>query len=462
MASYRRAKLALDAFRSFSSKTTAAAHRLPSIQESVSPIHRTASSIVASNPVKFSASHPYSSLSERFGLGLGSRTLQSSVARRGVVIPNNNPFGGGARRFYYVDPRRAQHFKPRGYRRWFRNPRNVLIVVLVSSGVVITVFFGNLETVPYTKRKHFVLLSSNMEKKMGESQFQELKGSFRGRILPAIHPDSVRVRLIAKDIIEALQRGVSHEQGWKELDYASTADGTDAAAADSGRARETHKMLSEDEGKPETDWGKQDEILDDKWVEKTRKKGRKAGTSHLDGLNWEVVVVDQPVVNAFCLPGGKIVVFTGLLKHFSTDAEIATIIGHEVGHAVARHSAEGITKNLWVAIVQIILFQFIAADLANTMSTLFLRLPFSRKMEIEADYIGLLLMASAGYDPRIAPSVYEKLGKISGESALRNYLSTHPSGKKRSRLLAQAHVMEEALNVYRETLSGREVEGFFL
>ncbi|CAL1405106.1 unnamed protein product [Linum trigynum] len=459
MATYRRAKLALDAFRRFSSKTAADAAHRPSFQDSASRIHRTA----APNPAKFSTSHPYSSLRESFGLGLGSRTLQSSAARRGIVIPNHNPFGGGgARRFYYVDPRQVQHFKPRGYRRWLRNPRNVLIVVLVSSGVVITVYFGNLETVPYTKRKHFVLLSSDMERKMGESQFQELKGSFKGKILPAIHPDSVRVRLIAKDIIEALQRGVSHEQGWKELGYASTVDGADAAAGRSGRARETHKMLSEDEGKPEADWGNQDEILDDKWVEKTRQKGRKAGTSHLDGLNWEVVVVDQPVVNAFCLPGGKIVVFTGLLKHFSSDAEIATIIGHEVGHAVARHGAEGITKNLWFAIVQIILFQFITPDLANTMSTLFLRLPFSRKMEIEADYIGLLLMASAGYDPRMAPGIYEKLGKIGGESALRNYLSTHPSGKKRSRLLAQAHVMEEALNLYSETLSGREVEGFFL
>jgi predicted Zn-dependent protease len=56
----------------------------------------------------------------------------------------------------------------------------------------------------------------------------------------------------------------------------------------------------------------------------------KADASHLDGLNWEILVVNEPVVNAFCLPGGKIVVFTGLLEHFRTDAEIATIIGHEV------------------------------------------------------------------------------------------------------------------------------------
>ncbi len=79
---------------------------------------------------------------------------------------------------------------------------------------------------------------------------------------------------------------------------------------------------------------------------------------------------------------------------------------------------------------------------------------------MEADYIGLLLISSAGYDPRVAPKVYEKLGKVTGESALRDYLSTHPSGKKRAQLLAQAQVMEEALSIYREVRSGRGIEGF--
>ncbi|KAF3617041.1 hypothetical protein FXO37_34801 [Capsicum annuum] len=87
-------------------------------------------------------------------------------------------------------------------------------------------------------------------------------------------------------------------------------------------------------------------------------------------------------------------------------------------------------------------------------------LNFATSMEMEADYIGLLLMASAGYNPRIAPSVYEKLGKISGESALRDYLSTHPSGKKRAQLLAQAKVMDEALTIYREVQAGKGIEGF--
>lgn len=79
---------------------------------------------------------------------------------------------------------------------------------------------------------------------------------------------------------------------------------------------------------------------------------------------------------------------------------------------------------------------------------------------MEADYIGVLLMASAGYDPRVAPQVYEKLGRVAGDSSLQDYLNTHPSGKKRAKLLAQAQVMEEALSLYREVQAGRGVEGF--
>jgi predicted Zn-dependent protease len=81
-------------------------------------------------------------------------------------------------------------------------------------------------------------------------------------------------------------------------------------------------------------------------------------------------------------------------------------------------------------------------------------------MEIEADHIGLLLLGAAGYDPRVAPSVYEKLGKIAGDSALSNYLSTHPSNKKRAELLSRASVMNEALELYREVSAGQGTEGF--
>ncbi|KAL5570100.1 hypothetical protein UlMin_026675 [Ulmus minor] len=446
MATHRRAKLAHDTFRNFTSKILTK----PPNPHPSSRITQIQSSNLPPNRANFSGFSSFSTISSK------------SISKFRQARTNYNPFLTGSKRYYYVDRYKVQHFRPRGPRRWFQNPRNVLIVVLVSSGVVITVYFGNSETIPYTKRTHLVLLSKSMERKLGESQFNEMKAAFKGKILPAIHPESIRVRLIANDIVQALQRGLSHEQVWSDLGYASESYG----AGQERSGKETLMALKEGGGEEKVHgkWFREDEILDDEWVQQTRKKGRERGsqsaTSHLDGLKWEVLVVNEPIVNAFCLPGGKIVVFTGLLDHFRTDTEIATIIGHEVGHAVARHSAEGMTKNLWFAILQLILYQFVMPDIVNTMSTLFLRLPFSRRMEIEADYIGLLLMASAGYDPRLAPKVYEKLGELTGESALRDYLSTHPSGKKRAQLLAQAQVMEEALTIYKNVIAGRGVEGF--
>ncbi|KAE8724018.1 hypothetical protein F3Y22_tig00011079pilonHSYRG00192 [Hibiscus syriacus] len=440
MACCRRAKVLINSLRS--NFTSSPFLRSPISVSSPIIAPSFGSSVSSANRAKFSGFSSYSSISQR--LGISSKY-------------HYNPFSNGAKRFYFVDRYQVHHFKPRGFRRWFQNPRNAFIVVLVGSGVLITVYFGNLETVPYTKRKHFVLLSKEMEKKLGEIQFEQLKAGFKGKILPAIHPESVRVRLIAKNIIDSLQRGLSHDQIWCDLEYASPESSLEHGAT------ETLGGGEEDLG---ITWSREDEILDDQWVQQSRKESQqkwsssKPTTNHLEGLNWEVLVINQPDVNAVCLPGGKIVVFTGLLEYFRTDSEIATIIGHEVAHAVARHIAETITKNLWFAILQLILYQFIMPDLVNTMSALFFRLPFSRRMELEADYIGLLLLASAGYDPRIAPKVFEKLGKVAKDSTLQDYLSTHPSGKKRAQLLAQAQVMEEALVIYRDVVAGRGVEGF--
>ncbi|KAK0598613.1 hypothetical protein LWI29_036304 [Acer saccharum] len=124
------------------------------------------------------------------------------------------------------------------------------------------------------------------------------------------------------------------------------------------------------------------------------------------------MVVNKPDMIAFCIPGGRIVVFTGLLEHFGTDEEIATIIGHEMAN------------------VDLILLVLI----------------FDR-IELEADYIGLMLLASAGYDPRVAPKALEKLDQFTGDKM-------NPSVKERAQLLAQAKVMEEALAIYTETRSG--------
>ncbi|CAI9092117.1 OLC1v1027283C1 [Oldenlandia corymbosa var. corymbosa] len=378
---YRRSKFTFDAFRYFTSKIIP---RENALQSSAVKTHLNGCSsriptVNKSRAYGFGLSGPtVRTPASRNQSGLAAQILRNSGSRLGLRQDTGYPFPGVGRRYYYVDRYQVRHFKPRGYKNWFQNPRNVFAVVLVCSGVVITVYFGHLEAVPYTKRTHFVLLSRNVERKLGETQFEEMKKSFKGKILPPIHPESVRVRLIAKDLIEALQRGLKKEQIWRDRGYAS-----ELHVDEHGDGHATLMALSEDPPSMEGKWNKEDEILDDKWVQQSRKKGIEKGkepaTQHLEGLNWEVLVVHEPVVNAFCLPGGKIVVFTGLLNHFRTDAEIATILGHEVAHAVARHAAEGITKNLWFAIMQLILYQFVMPDLVNTMSNLFLRLPFSRK-----------------------------------------------------------------------------------
>ncbi|KAL5130875.1 Mitochondrial metalloendopeptidase OMA1 [Glycine soja] len=249
---------------------------------------------------------------------------------------------------------------------------------LGAQGVLIIVYFGNLETVPYTKRTHLILLSKAMERRLGESQLEQMKADFKGRILPPIHPESVRVTMIANEIIDALLRGLRKEQVWNDLGYAS-----EHAMLVEEDGRETLSALVGSEEKVEGSWHKEDKILDDKGVQQRWKKGQERGsptdTSHLVGLNWEILVVNEPVLNAFCLPDGKIVVFTGLFDHFKRDAEIATIIGHEVGHVVARHNAEGITKNLWFAILRLILYLLFIPDIVNIMSSLFLHLSFSRR-----------------------------------------------------------------------------------
>lgn len=168
-----------------------------------------------------------------------------------------------------------------------------------------------------------------MEKRLGETEFDGLKKQLRGKILPSIHPECIRVKLIAADIIMALKRGIKHRQGWRDLEYSNEGYGDEGPGSDGADLR----ALREGD-KVEVQWGRADEVLDDRWVEDSRKRGKKRGeqamTGHLDGLKWEVVVVQDPMINALCLPGGKIVVFTGLLDNFRSDAEIATVLGHEV------------------------------------------------------------------------------------------------------------------------------------
>jgi len=161
------------------------------------------------------------------------------------------------------------------------------------------------------------------------------------------------------------------------------------------------------------------------------------------GWAWEVNVQSSEDVNAYCMPGGKIMVYTGLVEQLhATDAELAAVIGHEIAHALREHSRERISRAYaeQVALAGIALATGASnttMQLASQVSAVTFQLPHSREQEAEADRIGLELMARAGYDPNAAVVLWQKMGKLA-QGGPPEFLSTHPSGESRIRDLEAA------------------------
>lgn len=172
-------------------------------------------------------------------------------------------------------------------------------------------------------------------------------------------------------------------------------------------------------------------------------------------MKWEFNVVEDKAVNAFCMPGGKIVVYTGLLKLVGSDAELATVISHEVSHAVARHSNERISQeylrqmggNLLGAAVsnKSAALQTIIGQAYGVGSQVLVALPYNRKQEYEADKMGLVFMAMAGYNPNAAITFWQKMA-AQGSGQV-EFLSTHPSDA--NRIAAIRQYMPEAMKYYK-------------
>jgi predicted Zn-dependent protease len=165
-----------------------------------------------------------------------------------------------------------------------------------------------------------------------------------------------------------------------------------------------------------------------------------------ESWDWQVAVIDDPkTLNAWCMAGGKMAIYTGIIQKLNlTDDEIAQVMGHEIGHALAKHTAERMsTAMASQAALQVgaILLgsnsttNQMALQAAAVATTVGVQLPNSRTQEAEADRIGIELAAKAGYDPHAAPKLWEKMLDATGTKGQSDFLSTHPAGEKRQEAL---------------------------
>lgn len=177
----------------------------------------------------------------------------------------------------------------------------------------------------------------------------------------------------------------------------------------------------------------------------------------LDGYNWSFNLVNNKEVNAWCMPGGKVVVYTGLLPVTQNEAALAVVLGHEISHAIFQHGNErmsqGLAQQLGGAALSIALSNQPAATQNLFMqaygigSNVGVLLPFSRKQELEADHYGLIWAAMAGYNPREAIPLWERMEKMSNGQKPPEFLSTHPAEGHRIEELKK--FMPEALKYYK-------------
>jgi metalloendopeptidase OMA1, mitochondrial len=260
---------------------------------------------------------------------------------------------------------------------------------VVVAGLAITAIVG-CETNPYTGRSQLLMTSVSQEMKLGTQAYSQVKND--PKLRQSQDPREVEpVKRVAARIVEAAKRSK----------YAETAN----------------------------------------------------------KFQWEVTVIkDDKTANAFALPGGKMAVYTGIFPMAKTEAGLAAVMGHEVVHALARHGAERMSQGQVTNVGLQVLGA--AAGVASgsgmvgqaAMAALGVGaqvgvlLPFSRKHESEADYIGILLAADAGYDPRESVALWERMGQASSGGGPSEFMSTHPSHETRIDQLKKW--MPEAMAIY--------------
>lgn len=167
-----------------------------------------------------------------------------------------------------------------------------------------------------------------------------------------------------------------------------------------------------------------------------------AAVANQPDFQWEFTTIESDEPNAFCLPGGKVAVYTGIFKYAENEAGLATIMGHEIGHALARHGGQRVSQQMATNVALAGLAAVGLSNMDSTKKTLIMAalgagatygitLPFSRKHETEADEIGLKLMAKAGYDPNESVNFWDRFSQLSSGKSTPEFLSTHPNSDTR-------------------------------
>lgn len=178
----------------------------------------------------------------------------------------------------------------------------------------------------------------------------------------------------------------------------------------------------------------------------------------LEGYAWEFNLIEDEAKNAWAMPGGKVVVYTGLLTVAQTDAELAVVVGHEVAHVIAKHGSERMSQGLLVEMGGMALSTALSKQPGQTRA-LFMKsygvgaqvgvlLRYSRTHESEADHLGLIFMAMAGYDPHAAVGFWEDMAAAKTKSAPPEFLSTHPSDDTRIERIKE--LIPEAMPYYEQ------------
>ncbi|KIK68794.1 hypothetical protein GYMLUDRAFT_153513 [Collybiopsis luxurians FD-317 M1] len=268
---------------------------------------------------------------------------------------------------------------------------------LAGAGVIY--YVSCLEQVPETGRWRFIAVSPQSEAEIGQLALQQTLAEFKGRILPGDHPLTMHVKKVVQSVLDASQLGVvqgyTQPQMMSRYDFASDVD-SDGGSSSSSSAKSAHSAIAS------------------------------------PNKEWNVLVVDErKIVNAAATPG-TVIVFTGILPVCKDEQGLAAVLSHEIGHVVARHTAERLSsQSVYIALGLFLALLGIDFGISALINKILLELPNSRTQEREADLIGLRLMSKACYNPAAAPEMFARLGQLEAKFRSPEFFNTHPSSQSR-------------------------------